>query len=646
LVARTRWRLADFARDPQALPFHLWLRLVTGQKLTDLHRFHLGAKMRDAGMEVSLHPGALPQATSVSFAAQLLGKITSASRAAIRAEYKLILQGALNGMEPIDREVLTLRRFEHLSNDESALLLGLSKKAASTRYIHALKSLKEILSSVPGMNENAKLGIAHHPKCGGRCPPYRLSFRQRTVFSQLEMVRLRFRRRELFTFGRPDKALGDALKRDVLIGDPGCFDPSAGQVDHESEPANEPKTSRDDEQSDGRGGTGIAHGAGRQVAQDTWKGRDEPADAGNPDQLEPMVPMPAAERTGHSHLFPEENVWRVIERFADAFGRWATASHADRRQGVGLDLLPGKGDPVHPERLLHALRTNWPRSRALQERFQGRREIERGRIPVRQSLRERSQADLFEFLRDRVVELTRRARLRGGDSFQDFDIGVGTKWSSPGQKLVEDNAQAEDVGTPIDGASLTPGLLGAHVGHRAGKAPAPTEVLVLERQPEVGDKGPVRGANQAITGLYVSMNQSTSMGVMQRLGNRGDQCRAFLERRSPLLKDRLQIASLDELGHHEDLVLFCTPHVVDRNDMRMVQTRKDAGLGQKGPIGLGSGYPIRVRNLDRNMPAKILVMGQENLAEPTLPELSENVVPADRRGMEQGVGDRRMPLER
>jgi RNA polymerase sigma-70 factor (ECF subfamily) len=150
-----RRRLADYAHDPQAMPFHLWLRLVTGQKLTDLHRFHLGARMRDAGMEVSLHRGALPQATSVSLAAQLLGKITSASRAAIRAEHKLILQEALNGMDPIDREVLALRHFEHLSNDESALLLGLSKKAASNRYIRALKRLKEILSSIPGMNENA-----------------------------------------------------------------------------------------------------------------------------------------------------------------------------------------------------------------------------------------------------------------------------------------------------------------------------------------------------------------------------------------------------------------------------------------------------------------------------------------------------------
>jgi RNA polymerase sigma-70 factor (ECF subfamily) len=146
-------RIAEYARDPSAMPFHLWLRLVVGQRLTDLHRHHLGAQMRDAGMEVSLHRGPFPQADSVSLAAQLLGRMTSASQAAIRVEHKLIVQEALNGMDPIDREVLALRHFEHLSNDETAQVLGLSKSAASNRYIRALKRLKEILSSIPGLRE-------------------------------------------------------------------------------------------------------------------------------------------------------------------------------------------------------------------------------------------------------------------------------------------------------------------------------------------------------------------------------------------------------------------------------------------------------------------------------------------------------------
>jgi len=136
------------------LPLFLWLRLVTGQKLTDVHRHHLGAQMRDAGQEVSLHRGAMPQATSLSLAAQLLGKLTSASQAAIRAEHKLLVQEALNSMDALDREVLVLRHFEHLSNDETALALDIKKSTASQRYIRALKRLKDILASIPELKEN------------------------------------------------------------------------------------------------------------------------------------------------------------------------------------------------------------------------------------------------------------------------------------------------------------------------------------------------------------------------------------------------------------------------------------------------------------------------------------------------------------
>jgi RNA polymerase sigma-70 factor (ECF subfamily) len=141
-------RFPEYAADG-GMPFYLWLRQITGQKLIDLHRRHLGVQMRDAGQEVSLHRGALPQASSVSLAAQLLGRLTSASRAAIRAETQLRVQEALNGMDPMDREVLTLRHFEMLTNEETAQVLGLRKTAASNRYIRALKRLKQLLGGLP-----------------------------------------------------------------------------------------------------------------------------------------------------------------------------------------------------------------------------------------------------------------------------------------------------------------------------------------------------------------------------------------------------------------------------------------------------------------------------------------------------------------
>jgi RNA polymerase sigma-70 factor (ECF subfamily) len=142
-------RLPDYARD-WPMPTYLWLRLVTGQRLAQVHRQHRGAALRDAGREVSLDRGALPRASSASLAAQLLGPFTTASQAATRAERQLRLQEVLNGLDPMDREILALQHFEQLSNGEAAEVLGLSKQAASNRYIRALGRLRDLLGRVPG----------------------------------------------------------------------------------------------------------------------------------------------------------------------------------------------------------------------------------------------------------------------------------------------------------------------------------------------------------------------------------------------------------------------------------------------------------------------------------------------------------------
>jgi RNA polymerase sigma-70 factor (ECF subfamily) len=140
-------RLPAYVAAP-TITFYLWLRLLTGQKLVDLHRQHLGAKMRSASLEVSLYRGETPRASSASLAQQLLSQFTSPSRAAIRAETQLRVQQALNDMDPIDREVLVLRHFEMLSNEETARVLEIKSSAASNRHLRALKRLKDILAEV------------------------------------------------------------------------------------------------------------------------------------------------------------------------------------------------------------------------------------------------------------------------------------------------------------------------------------------------------------------------------------------------------------------------------------------------------------------------------------------------------------------
>ena len=142
-------RLDEYLREP-SYPLFLWLRLIVGERLMKLHRHHLGTQMRDVGLEVSIYRGALPAASSAALAAQLLGKHTSPTQAAVRAERMMRLQDALNTLDPVDREVLSLRHFEEMTLAETALSLRIEESAAAKRYIRALKRLKTILASMPG----------------------------------------------------------------------------------------------------------------------------------------------------------------------------------------------------------------------------------------------------------------------------------------------------------------------------------------------------------------------------------------------------------------------------------------------------------------------------------------------------------------
>lgn len=144
-------RLDHFGGRPE-MPFSVWVRLLAGQRLVDAQRRHLAAEARAAGREVALDaPGAAPSASAANLAAQLAGSLSSPSQAAIRHETNGLLVKAIEAMEPLDREVLALRHFDELSNDEVAQLLGIPKGTASKRYVRALARLRTILEQIPGL---------------------------------------------------------------------------------------------------------------------------------------------------------------------------------------------------------------------------------------------------------------------------------------------------------------------------------------------------------------------------------------------------------------------------------------------------------------------------------------------------------------
>lgn len=148
-------RLAAYL-DNRDMPFFLWLRFLTLQKLMLAHRQHLGTKARDANRETSLYGHPQSEPSSAVLAEQLLGRLTGPSQAALRTERMLRVQEALTRLEPIDVEVLVLRHFEELTHTEIGQLLGIKRAGASHRYQRALKKLRSTLENMPGGMEGIR----------------------------------------------------------------------------------------------------------------------------------------------------------------------------------------------------------------------------------------------------------------------------------------------------------------------------------------------------------------------------------------------------------------------------------------------------------------------------------------------------------
>lgn len=132
--------------------FFIWLRMILSQTLTDVHRRHLGAQMRDASRE-AVKWASEGDSTSYSLTHHLVGHLTSPSQAALRRELADRIDSALAEMSELDREVLAMRHFEELSNVEIAHALEITEQAAAMRYIRALGRIRDILVSVPGLLE-------------------------------------------------------------------------------------------------------------------------------------------------------------------------------------------------------------------------------------------------------------------------------------------------------------------------------------------------------------------------------------------------------------------------------------------------------------------------------------------------------------
>ncbi len=139
-------RLETYLNEP-AMPFHLWLRSMAKDRIIDAHRRHRVAQRRSVDREQPLV--AHIDHSTVELAGQLCDRELTPAAAATWQETLRRFQAAIEELEEQDREVILMRHFEKLSNQEVAEALGLTGAAASMRYLRAIRKLRTHLGEPP-----------------------------------------------------------------------------------------------------------------------------------------------------------------------------------------------------------------------------------------------------------------------------------------------------------------------------------------------------------------------------------------------------------------------------------------------------------------------------------------------------------------
>lgn len=132
-----------------SMPFSNWLRYIAELKIQQCHRFHLDALKRSAKNEFQF----VDENDSMSgvMACQIVAAGTEPGGAAERNEMMQQVTQVLDELNPIDREIICMRHFEHMENADVATVLNIDPSASSSRYLRALARLKTGLDKIPGM---------------------------------------------------------------------------------------------------------------------------------------------------------------------------------------------------------------------------------------------------------------------------------------------------------------------------------------------------------------------------------------------------------------------------------------------------------------------------------------------------------------
>ena len=138
-------RLKNYLDNP-AMPFHLWLRQMAKDRLIDAHRRHRGSGKRSVDREQPAVAAPNLDHSTIQFVAQLCDNELTPAAAATMHELQRRFESALQELDEQDQEVVIMRHFEQLSNQEVAQGLNLSEPAASMRYLRAMRRLRKRLA--------------------------------------------------------------------------------------------------------------------------------------------------------------------------------------------------------------------------------------------------------------------------------------------------------------------------------------------------------------------------------------------------------------------------------------------------------------------------------------------------------------------
>ena len=133
-------RLAYFSAHAE-VPAYLKFRTILFQTLTDLERRNLAAESRDIYKEVEFEG----EGEGVNAGMELAADVTSPASRVDRGERHQLLKAAIATLPTTDREIIVLRHFDELGNNECAAVLGIGSNAASIRYVRALEKLQRKL---------------------------------------------------------------------------------------------------------------------------------------------------------------------------------------------------------------------------------------------------------------------------------------------------------------------------------------------------------------------------------------------------------------------------------------------------------------------------------------------------------------------